>query len=134
MSHKKHTGFTLIELIIVVAIVGFLMSIGYGYYRDSTLSANRTIARTALQSAAGTLEKCRSLYGSYLHANCSYVNNASTEQNFYTISVARTATAFTLTATPQTGYSQAGDADCTTLTLTNTGVKGATGASTGDCW
>ena len=131
MSHKKHSGFTLIELTIVVAIVSFLMAIGYGYYRDSTLSANRTVARAALQDAAGTLEKCRSLYGSYNHANCSYAN-FTTEKNYYTISVARTATTFTLTATPQTGYAQASDTDCSTLTLTNTGLKGATGGGT--CW
>ena len=131
MSRRQISGFTLIELTIVVAIIGFLMTIGYGYYRDNVISSNRTVARAALQQAAGTLEKCKSIYGSYNHANCNYANFVS-EQNFYAISVARNATTFTLTATPQTGYAQAGDTDCTTLTLTNTGIKGSTGG--GVCW
>ena len=41
---------------------------------------------------------------------------------------------FTVTASPAAGSPQLGDADCTTLTLTNTGVKGATGADTTVCW
>ena len=133
MSRRKQSGFTLIELTIVVAIVGFLMAIAYGYYGDYVISTNRTEARAALQQAAGTLEKCRTLYGSYDHANCSYANFAS-ESNYYNISVARDATTYTLTATPVTGQPQTGDTYCTTFTLSNTGLKGATGANTSECW
>ncbi len=133
MSRRKHSGFTLIELIIVVAIIGFLMTIAYGYYTDSVISSNRTVGRAALQDAMGTLQKCKTLYGSYNHANCSYANFTS-ESNFYNITVARTATTFTLTATPVAGQAQAGDAYCTSLTLTNTGLKGGTGTDPAECW
>jgi type IV pilus assembly protein PilE len=44
------------------------------------------------------------------------------------------ATSFTFTATPVAGEPQANDADCTTLTLTNTGVKGGSGADASECW
>ena len=131
MTHSK--GFSLIELMIVVAIVGILSTIAFGFYGDNVIAANRTEGRSALQTAAGTLEKCRSLYGSYNNANCNYADFTS-ETGLYDITGALAASSFTVTATPAAGSAQLGDADCTTLTLTNTGVKGATGADTTVCW
>jgi len=130
---KSSTGFSLIELMIVLAIIGILSTIAFGFYGDYVIASNRTEGRAALQTAAGTLEKCRSLYGSYNHANCNYADFAS-ESNYYNISGAILATSFMVTATPVAGQPQANDADCTTLTLTNTGVRGATGADITDCW
>lgn len=130
---RKSKGFTLIELMIVVAIIGIISTIALNMYRANVIAANRTEGRSALQTAAGTLEKCRSLYGSYNHANCNYADFTS-ETGIYDITSAIAATSFTLTATPAAGGGQTDDADCTTLTLTNTGVKGATGADTSDCW
>ena len=133
---RKAKGFTLIELMIVVAIVGIASLIGAGYYRDSVIAANRTEGRAVLTQAAGSLEKCRSLYGSYNHANCAFANSfpIASESNFYSVTAALAGSTFTLTATPVAGETQANDTDCTTLTLTNTGIKGATGADTSDCW
>ena len=130
---KKSKGFSLIELMIVVAIVGILGTVAMGMYRDNVISSNRTEGRSALQAAAGTLEKCRSLYGSYNHANCNYANFTS-ESGLYGITSAIAATTFTLTATPVAGGRQADDTDCTTLTLDNTGLKGGTGADVTECW
>ena len=130
---NKSSGFSLIELMIVVAIVGILSTIAFGFYGDNVIAANRTEGRSALQTAAGTLEKCRSLYGSYNNANCNYADFTS-ETGLYDITGALAASSFTVTATPAAGSAQLGDADCTTLTLTNTGVKGATGADTTVCW
>jgi len=131
MPHSK--GFSLIELMIVVPIVGILSTIAFGFYGDNVIAANRTEGRSALQTAAGTLEKCRSLYGSYNNANCNHADFTS-ETGLYDITGALAASSFTVTATPAAGSAQLGDADCTTLTLTNTGVKGATGADTTVCW
>ena len=132
---KQSRGFSLIELMIVVAIVGILAAVAMGFYGDNVIAANRTEGRSALSETAGSLEKCRSLYGSYNSANCNVTLPFATETNYYSISAtAIAATAFTLTATPVAGSPQSNDADCTTLTLTNTGVKGATGADTSDCW
>jgi type IV pilus assembly protein PilE len=128
---KKHSGFSLIELMIVIAIVGIVSTIAFNSYRNYVIKSNRTEGRSGLQVAAATLEKCRSLYGSYNHVNCGYAD-FTTESNRYDITGAIAATSYTLTATPIGG--QAADADCTALTLTNTGVKGGTGADPAECW
>ena len=93
MTHSK--GFSLIELMIVVAIVGILSTIAFGFYGDNVIAANRTEGRSALQTAAGTLEKCRSLYGSYNNANCNYADFTS-ETDLYDITGAIAASSFTL--------------------------------------
>jgi len=131
MRHSK--GFSLIELMIVVVIIGILSSVALGYYRSNVIASNRTEGRSALQTAAGTLEKCRSLYGSYNNANCNYADFTS-ETGLYDVTSAIAATSFTLTATPVAGGRQADDGDCTSMTLTNTGIKGGTGANTAECW
>ena len=132
---KNSRGFSLIELMVVVVILGILSSVAFGVYRDNVISANRTEGRSALQTAAGTLEKCRSLYGSYSHANCNYAD-FTTDTNLYEVTGDDniSASSFTLTATPVVGEAQANDTDCTTLTLANTGVKGGGGADASECW
>lgn len=133
MNYEKNEGFTLIELAIVVAIIGILSTFAFGFFGENVIASNRTEGRAALQTASATLEKCKSLYGSYNNANCGYADFNS-ESNYYAISVARTATTFTLTATLVAGQPQANDADCTAITLTNTHVKGGTGTDPTECW
>jgi len=123
----------MIELLIVVTIIGILSSIAIGVYRDNVIAANRTEGRSALQTAAGTLEKCRSLYGIYDSPNCNYVD-FTTETNLYDVAAALAGATFTLTATPVVGKAQANDSECTSLTLDNTGVKSGTGADPTQCW
>ena len=130
---KKSKGFTLIELMIVVAIIGIVGSIAMVMYGDYVIAANRTEGRSALQTAASTLEKCRSLYGTYTNGNCNYADFQS-ETGLYDITSALADTSFTLTATPVAGSAQNNDTDCTTLTLTNTGLKDGTGADPTECW
>ena len=130
---RKSAGFSLIELLIVVLIIGILSSVAFGMYRDNVIASNRTEGRAALQTAAGTLEKCRSLYGTYNNVSCNYADFTS-ESNLYKIAAAVTGSTFTLTATPVAGGPQASDSACTTLTLSNTGIKGGTGADPAECW
>jgi type IV pilus assembly protein PilE len=131
----KHShGFSIIELLIVVALITIIGAISMGFFGDSVIRAKRTEARSTLTEVAGSLEKCRSLYGAYNAANCNVAFPVASDANLYSITGVVAASTFTLTATPVAGLSQANDADCTSLTLTNTGVKAATGADTSDCW
>ena len=133
---KKACGFSLLELVIVVAIVAVLSMIAVGFYRDNVITSNRTEARSTLTEVAASLEKCRALYGRYNHGNCNVSFPVLSDTNLYSVVHNNTlaATTFTLTANPVPGQPQASDADCTSLTLTNVGIKGATGANTADCW
>jgi type IV pilus assembly protein PilE len=132
----RERGFTLIELMIVVAIVGILAAIAYPSYTDSVRKANRTDARTALLQVSQTLERCFTQYSAYNNANCTVLNagTVNSAEGFYTVGVVSAATSYTLTATPVAGRAQASDAKCTTLTLTHVGVKGATGTAATECW
>ena len=132
---NRTAGFTLVELLIVIALVGILSAVAVNVYSDNVMRSNRTEARSALQQAAGTLEKCKSLYGRYSNAPpCNYAD-FMTESGYYNVAISNlTDTTFTLTATPVPGARQVGDTDCTSLTLTNTGVKNATGGNPPECW
>lgn len=143
-SHSQQ-GFTLIELMIVMAIVGILAAIAYPAYTDSVRKSRRADAKAALLEDAGFLER-------YYSTNFRYTATAggSTGPTLQVLQVPRetgaTATynlslqavsdsSYTLQAVP-TG-AQTGDR-CGTLTLTHLGVRGVSGASSGvtttDCW
>ncbi len=135
MNRGNLQGFTLVELMIVIAIVGILGAISMSFYGNYVTDANRTDGRTALTVTAASLEKCKALYSIYNSANCNVAFPVTSDEGLYT--VAATAIAgptFTLTATPVAGAYQAGDTDCTALTLTSTGIEGGTGANVNDCW
>ncbi len=135
---KKTMGFTLMELMIVVAIAGILAATAFGFYGNFVREANRTEARSALTTISGQLEKCRSLYGRYDSPNCNVAANLpqNTESNFYQVVAVGglQASSFELRASPIPGSPQVDDLDCTTISLTNTGLKTATGANTAECW
>jgi type IV pilus assembly protein PilE len=131
---KYSKGFTLIELMIVVAIVGILAAVASGWYGNYVVKANRSDGRIALTATAGSLEKCKSLFGAYDAGGCNVANTVISDTNYYSINTTtRTATTFALTASPVAGETQASDADCLTMTLTNTGVKGGTPVAN-ECW
>lgn len=132
---KKVKGFTLVELMIVVVIIGILGAVSMGFYGDYVIQANRTDARAALSETATSLEKCRSLYSTYNHANCNVTFPVTSESGYYSVTAAfASPTEFTLTAAPVDGQPQANDAECKALTLTNTGLKNATGTTPAECW
>lgn len=69
MKAARQRGFTLIELMIVVAIVGILATIAYPSYRDSILKGRRAEARTALLELAQQQERYMTQRGTYLAFN-----------------------------------------------------------------
>lgn len=127
---RLQQGFTLIELMIVLAIVGILTSIAYPSYTEYVLRSRRAEARAALLQAAQYMERGATATGLYPGTLPTALQ--STESKKYTLSanVAGDNASFTLTATPVQS-----DAKCGNLTLTNTGTRGASGSSGLDyCW
>lgn len=137
---RKESGFTLIELMIVVAVIGILSSIAYPSYTEYVRRGHRADARAGLLQAQLWLERASTATGVYPTSLPDALTWAGDSSKRYTIGFAAdpTASAFTLTAAPKTGP-QASD-KCGTYTLSNTGVRGANGKKQGetgysiDCW
>jgi len=139
------SGFTLIELMIVVVIIGVLAAIAYPSYQSYTLRTKRSDAKTALTELNNLQEKfyaqCNkytgSVTGAYPTSQGACVaasglnwSPATSKDGYYTLSItASSASGYTLQAAAVVGKSQANDTGCTTLTLTSLGVKGPAG-----CW
>ena len=133
---KQSAGFSLIELLIVIAILGILTAIVVPSHNGSTSKARRTDAKIALMESASALEKCYVINNKYNHASCnSYPASGSivysAEGHYKVVATNLTATSFTLTATPVTNGAQTNDTRCASFTINSTGAKSATNA---DCW
>lgn len=136
MKSKEINGFTLLEMLIVVAIAGILASVAYPQYTEYVKRAARADAMVLLLDAANKQEQYYADNRSYTD-DLSLINVPTTSENGYftiAVEVPDAGTSFTITATAAAG-AVAGDAACTTFTITDTGVKGSTGTSdTDDCW
>jgi len=140
-ADRGQAGFTLIEILIVVAILGILVSIALPAYNASVLRSGRAEAKGELLQVAADQERFFSSFNTYIDdatpLNTPTVadRDRTTQNGLYVISVGPGGTgigsSFIATATPQ--GDQAAD-ECTTLTLSNTGLRGATGATADECW
>ncbi len=142
MSATRHDrGFTLIELMIVVAIVAVLLLVALPAYQDQLQKGRRTDAMAALQDIAGSMEKFmldRSTYTESLD-DLGYDTPTDSPEGYYRITVrepvagsCEITNCYVLDATPQ-GV-QVGDTKCTQFTLWSNGVKEALGTLENDCW
>ena len=133
-------GFTLMELMIVVVIVGILAAIAYPNYQESVRKSRRSDAKTALSDLAARQEQ-------YFNDNKTYTDNpttldakfkgkTTTEQGFYNITIAAGGTGSLVSSYQITATAigiQASDTKCATLTYASSGSKGSTPAG-GSCW
>ena len=144
MRVQYSSGFTLIELMIVVAVIGILAAIAYPSYQDSIRKSRRADAKSALLDAAQRQERFFTENNQYTATlGTGGLNlSATTTDGYYTLAITNaTANAagristFTMTATPVSGKSQEKDTACTTFSLSQTGVKcvkGGTSCSNGN--
>jgi type IV pilus assembly protein PilE len=135
MSRNK--GFTLIELMIALAIVAIISAIAYPAYTKSAMKGRRGEAKAALTQASQALERCYTQYGTYNNAACTEYSAVTggayvdTQNHFYHVTGTVTGTTYTLTATAVSTGPQNSDTGCTAMTLDNTGAQGP---SAGSCW
>ncbi len=130
-------GFSLIELLIAVALVGILAGIAYPAYTSHVQRAHRAEARAVLLEAAQYMERYYSAKTSYASASLpdrlsrSPAGSTAADAR-YTLAVTADATSFTLTATPNKADG------CGALTINQLGVRGAPSPESGitaeSCW
>jgi len=129
----NNKGFTLVELMVSVAILGALGAIAYPGYTAYVKTAERSDAIVALQTIALRLEEyylnnngytgatVNTLFGSTISEKQYYDLAISDEDNF----------SYLLTATPRSPHT---DSECGNLTLDSIGTKGSSSGVAADCW
>ncbi len=143
------SGFTLIELMVTVAVAAIITTIAVASYNQEVVKSRRTDAKTALLDLAGREERYYSLNNAYTAVASDLGYSAfgagtTVGSGYYQLNApvvtAATATApaaFTLTAVP-VGAQQANDTSCQTFTVLSTGQQSSTDGSGNDttstCW
>lgn len=131
----KNKGFTLIELVIALAILAIIIGIAVPAYTNQVTKTRRAEGKAVIMSAAQALERCYTRYSSYTDGNCGVSFPTNSENDWYVVTAPTlTATTYTLQAAPQNAQAT-NDTECANLGLTHTGSKSVSGSgSVDDCW
>ncbi len=147
MNRVRMTGFTLVELMIVIVIISILGAIAVPSYNSSVRKSRRTEAKTAIMDFAAREERIYATQNAYstdpvaLGYTTAGGNWPVSTGTYYQIEAptssapsATSAGGFSVTVDPSPGSPQLQDAACTAFTLTQTGARGATGSNATSCW
>ena len=130
MVNNKQKGFSLIEMLVVIAIMGLLAAIAVPIYSSYRIKSNRSAGKVALVNAAQQMERYFTENNTYSGATAGTTFSSTSENGLYQISFTQnepTATTYTIQAVAV--GAQTADTNCTPLTIDQTGKK--TPAS---CW
>lgn len=133
--HQK--GFTLIEVMITVVIVGILASIAYPSYTEYVLKSERAEGRAYLLSAMQAQERLYSQTMTYVDTMANLTGiNAQSEHKKYSLSISKCgASADTKSCVVMSATPLRADIKCGILSIDSRGVKSATGTEgVGYCW
>jgi type IV pilus assembly protein PilE len=137
----RHSGFTLVETMITVAIVAILAAIAVASYSSYVRQANRSDATRTMIQDAQSLQRCYSQNFTYLPATpCATTAGTTNSSGGYysvTITIPTAATSYTIKAIPIT-VPQTKDTQCASFTLTSSGTQSAVNSAGTDatktCW
>ncbi len=132
-------GFSLIELLVALAMIGVLTAMAIPNYQDYVLRSTRSDAQIALVQLAQQQERYHSVNNTYATTLAQLGATAASPEGAYSLTLANPSCTtsgytgcFIVTATP--AGQQAADAACATLTLDQSGLRGATGTDASECW
>lgn len=136
---KKQAGLTLVELMVVVAVMAVIASIAYPLYTNQVQKTRRADAKIALQNVALAQERYYTINGEYVGTLSSLqvsadIQSGVSDEGYYAISLAVSGSdneQFTATADASSSGAQGSDANCAQFTINEQGAKGATSAN---CW
>jgi type IV pilus assembly protein PilE len=144
-KRNRIAGFSLLELVIALAVVAVLAAIAYPSYSQSIINGRRADGKTALVNLGNRMEQYYAQNNTFASATIAsspstdVLSAAASEQGYYTLTIppaTLTANSYTIQAT-RAGV-QTADTHCGNLTLTSAGVKGivnnASGYTVADCW